>query len=396
MNSLELFNPLAEDFLDDPYAHFNRLREAEALHFHDAIGLWLVSRYDDVQAMLRQPLLGAVEERFFGNCPPGSDIDRLSESWLFFLNPPDHPRVRRLFTSTFVPRRVEAMRTYIAAVVNRRLDVLEANGGGDFVGTVAQDLPIAIICEMMGIPEVDLAVCTAHSSAIVKLLDPLITAEDLKRAEEGASWALGYFGDLLKERRADPGDDLISALITVNDEEPERLSDTELLNNIVFMFGAGHETATGMLGNGLHAMLTYRDQWELLCADTSRAPGAVSEIVRWDPPVQYFSRKVLGDLDIAGKTLKQGEVVMGLIGSANRDPRRFPDPDAFDITRQDQQALSFGGGIHYCIGAMLAKVEAEVAFRALAERFPGISLDGSAERRRMLAIRGYRRLGVRV
>ena len=396
MNSLELFNPLAEDFLDDPYAHFNRLREAEALHFHDAIGVWLVSRYDDVQAMLRQPLLGAVEERFFGNCPPGSDIDRLSESWLFFLNPPDHPRVRRLFTSTFVPRRVEAMRTYIAAVVNRRLDVLEANGGGDFVGTVAQDLPIAIICEMMGIPEVDLAVCTAHSSAIVKLLDPLITAEDLKRAEEGASWALGYFGDLLKERRADPGDDLISALITVNDEEPERLSDTELLNNIVFMFGAGHETATGMLGNGLRAMLTYRDQWELLCADTSRAPGAVSEIVRWDPPVQYFSRKVLGDLDIAGKTLKQGEVVMGLIGSANRDPRRFPDPDAFDITRQDQQALSFGGGIHYCIGAMLAKVEAEVAFRALAERFPGISLDGSAERRRMLAIRGYRRLGVRV
>ena len=130
MNSLELFNPLAEDFLDDPYAHFNRLREAEALHFHDAIGVWLVSRYDDVQAMLRQPLLGAVEERFFGNCPPGSDIDRLSESWLFFLNPPDHPRVRRLFTSTFVPRRVEAMRTYIAAVVNRRLDVLEANGGG--------------------------------------------------------------------------------------------------------------------------------------------------------------------------------------------------------------------------------------------------------------------------
>ena len=145
---------------------------------------------------------------------------------------------------------------------------------------------------MMGIPEVDLAVCTAHSSAIVKLLDPLITAEDLKRAEEGASWALGYFGDLLKERRADPGDDLISALITVNDEEPERLSDTELLNNIVFMFGAGHETATGMLGNGLRAMLTYRDQWELLCADTSRAPGAVSEILRWDPLVQYFSRKV--------------------------------------------------------------------------------------------------------
>ena len=194
----------------------------------------------------------------------------------------------------------------------------------------------------------------------------------------------------------DPGDDLISALITVNDEEPERLSDTELLNNIVFMFGAGHETATGMLGNGLRAMLTYRDQWELLCADTSRAPGAVSEIVRWDPPVQYFSRKVLGDLDIAGKTLKQGEVVMGLIGSANRDPRRFPDPDHVRhhpagpagpvvrwrhplLHRRDARQGRGGGRVPGAGGAV-----------------SGISLDGSAERRRMLAIRGYRRLGVRV
>ncbi|MEO3786694.1 cytochrome P450 [Actinocorallia sp. B10E7] len=397
MNSLELFNPLDPEFIADPYPYYRRVRDADHVYFHDVMDAHLVTRFDDVQAMLRDPGLGAVKERFFGNCPPGSDIDRVSESWLFFLDPPDHPRVRRLFTSTFAPRRVESMRETIRAVLDRRLDVLEREGGGDFIGTVAQDLPVAVICSMMGIPDMDLADCTRHSSAMVKLLDPLIDADQLAAAEQGAAWALDYFGALVKERRANPADDLISALVQVNDREPERLTDTELLNNIVFMFGAGHETATGMLGNGLHALLTHPGQWEALCADPEgRAPAVVAEVLRWDPPVQYFSRKVLREVEIGGRTIPEGASVMGLIGAANRDPAKFPDPDAFDVSRENVQSLSFGGGTHFCIGAMLARTEAEISFRALAERFPGIRPAAEPRRRKMLAIRGYEEFQVEI
>lgn len=396
IDSTALFDPLAPDFIDNPYAHYARLRETDPVHFHSTLGMWLVSRYDDIQGMLRQPRLGCVEERFFGNCPPGSDVDKISRSWLFFLNPPEHTRVRRLFTATFAPRRVESVRQSIRAVVDTRLDALEAAGGGDFIRMVAQDLPIAVICSMMGIPDVDLEDCTRHSSAMVKLLDPLISPDELTQAEKGASWALGYFGDLIAERRRNRQGDLISALVEINDENPDRLSDEELVNNVVFLFGAGHETTTSMLGNGLHALLTHPGQWARLRQEPSLIGNAVSEILRWDSSVQYFSRKVLEDMELSGRRLREGDVVMGLIGSANRDPRKFACPDDFDIERDNGQLLSFGGGVHYCIGAMLARIEAETALSAIIDRFPGMQVAAPPRRRKMLAVRGYEELRVGV
>jgi cytochrome P450 len=312
------------------------------------------------------------------------------------MDPPDHTRVRRLFAKAFTPRRIERLRPYIEAKVDVLLDTFAADGGGDFIEKLAQLLPAAVICHLLGIPEEDHAVCKGHSSAIFPLLDPVISDEQLERAEAAAAWFLDYFETLVEQRRRDPQDDLVSALLAAT-EGDQRLAPHELMNNVIFLFGAGHETTTSALGNGLAALLRHPDQLALLRSDPSLLPNAVLEMLRWDSPVQYIGRQVVADrIEIDGVELRNGEVVMGLLGAGNRDPKMFDEPDRFDISRPDCQPLSFGAGIHYCLGAALSRMETEVVFERLLARFPRLSLIGNPLRKGLFAVRSYAELPIEV
>jgi len=396
-DSMELFNPFADGFIDDPYSTYHKLRAYEPLHFHTGMNMWLMTRYRDIDEMLRTNDLGRGEQmRFFGNFEAGSAIDLVSRSWLFGMDPPDHTRVRRLFAKAFTPRRIARLRPYIEAKVDELLDQFAADGGGDFIEKVAQLLPVAVICHLLGIPDADHAVCKQHSSAVVPLLDPVITEEQLEKAEAGSAWFLEYFDHHIESRRRDPQDDLVSALLAAT-EDGQKLAKHELMNNVIFLFGAGHETTTSTLGNGLAALLLNPEQYDLLRKDLSLLSNAVLEMLRWDSPVQYIGRRVMVDnLVVDGVELERDQVVMGLLGAGNRDPEQFADPDRFDITRPEIQPLSFGAGIHYCLGAALSRLETEIVFEKLITRFPRLSMDGVPPRKGLFAVRSYTELVLEV
>jgi cytochrome P450 len=392
--SLALFNPFADGFLENPYIHYRRLRETASPYFHAALGQWLVSRYADLDAILREPRVGRGEAtRFFGNFEPGSAIDRASRGWIFGMDPPEHTRLRSLFTKAFTPRRVEGLRGYVEAKTTALLDILAAAGGGDLMDSLAFHLPVAVICELLGIPEADHDECKKNSSALIALLDPIITDEQRAAAEDASAFFIDYFGRLVERRETEPGDDLVSAfLAAVAAGTP--LSRQELVNNSLFLFGAGHETTSNLIGNGVYALMRFPDQWAALRADPSLAAKATAETLRWDPPVQYIGRRALEPVVLGDAQIAEGDLVMGLIGAANRDPERFDEPDLFDLTRQRNQALSFGAGIHFCVGSALARLEGETVFRELVTRFPRMSPAAPAVRRPLFAMRGYAELPV--
>jgi hypothetical protein len=394
-NSADLFDPLADGFVKDPYSWYDRLRATEPVHFHTGLKMWLVSRYADVDAMLRDDALGRGEQmRFFGHFEQGSAVDLASRSWLFGMDPPEHTRVRRQFAKAFSPRRVQSLRPYIERKVDELLDDFAADGGGDFIASVAQLLPVAVICMMLGLPEEEHGVCKEYSSAVVPLLDPVISDEQLRRADEGCAWFLDYFERLAEQRRHSPQDDLLSALLPLEDDGS--LAHHELINNIIFLFGAGHETTTSMLGNGLYGLLTHPEDYDALRQSPALVPNAVLEMLRWDSPVQYIGRRARTDLEINGTQIKQGDVVMGILGAGNRDPERFAEPHRFDIRRSDCQPLSFGAGIHYCLGAALSRMESEIVFDKLVRRFSRLRLIAEPERQGLFAVRSYIDLQVEI
>jgi cytochrome P450 len=395
-DSMAVFNPLAEGFIDDPYQHYAWLRAHEPIYFHSTLNAWLITGYHDINDMLRNNDLGRGEQmRFFGHIEAGSSIDLMSRSWVFVLDPPDHTRVRCLFATAFTNRCIRALRPYIEATVDDLLTRLAADGGGDFIEQVAQLLPISVICHLLGIPESDHAIFRTYSSAIFPLFDPMITPEQLRQADKAAAWFLDYFHRLVEQRRHDPRDDLVSALLATV-ENGQSLTPDELVNNVIFLFGAGHETTVGTLGNGLVALLRHPDQFALLRENPALLPNAVLEMLRWDSPVQYVGRRATVGMEINGIAIKKDQILMGLLGAGNRDPERFAEPDRFDITRVDCQPLSFGAGIHYCMGAALSRLETEVFFEKLIDRFPGISMPTRPLRRELFALRSYANLTVEI
>jgi cytochrome P450 len=392
--SLALFNPFAEGFLENPYVHYQRLRETESPYFHAALGQWLVTRYADLDALLREPRVGRGEAtRFFGNFEPDSAIDLASRGWIFGMDPPDHTRLRSLFVKAFTPRRVAGLRGYVEAKTTELLDGLAAAGGGDLMDALAFHLPVAVICELLGVPEADHEECKKNSSAMIALLDPIITPEQQAAAEDASAFFLDYFGRLVRRRTTEPGDDLVSAFIAAS-RTGTRVSQVELVNNSIFLFGAGHETTSNLIGNGVYALMHFPDQWAALCADPALAANVTNETLRWDPPVQYIGRRALESVTFGDTYIAEGDLMMGVIGAANRDPERFPDPDVFDLRRGRNQPLSFGAGIHFCVGSALARLEGETVFRELAERFPAMAPAAPALRRPLFAMRGYAELPV--
>jgi cytochrome P450 len=355
-----------------------------------------VTRYADLDAVLREPRVGRGEAtRFFGNFEPGSAIDLASRAWIFGMDPPEHTRLRSLFAKAFTARRVEGLRGYVEAKTTELLDAFAAAGGGDLMDALAFHLPVAVICELLGIPEADHGECKKNSSALMALMDPIITEEQLAAAEDASAFFIDYFGRLVERRRTEPGDDLVSAFLAAA-AAGTPLSPEELVNNSLFLFGAGHETTANLIGNGVYALMRFPDQWAALRADPALAAKVTAETLRWDPPVQHIGRRALEPVVVGGAQIAEGDLVMGMIGAANRDPERFADPDLFDLSRERNQALSFGAGIHLCVGSALARLQGETVFRELVTRFPAMSPAAPAVRRPLFGMRGYAELSVTV
>jgi cytochrome P450 len=360
----------------DPYPLYAAVRE-HAPAFRTAAGPVVVTRYDDCEWVLRDPRFGkgtprpwernGITEAEWHERFPGYARNRRA---LLFLDPPDHTRVRRLVAKAFTPRTVERLRPDIVRLTDDVLDRLD--GEVDVISDLALALPITVIGEMLGVPEGDRDELQPLVRASTAALDPQAPLDDLDVAFRARDAVGERMQELIAERRAQPTDDLLSHLTHV-EEAGDRLTPDELVSTVTQLFAAGFETTTNLIGNGLLALLDHPDQMARLRVDRSLLGTAVEEMLRWDPPVQLDSRQPLVEMDIHGVPVRRGETVVTLLGAANRDPRTFPDPDRFDVGRDGATSLSFASGIHYCVGAALARVEGQVVFDRLLTRFPVIA-----------------------
>jgi cytochrome P450 len=392
-----VFDPLDPAFLADPYPFYRRLRE-QAPVFKAEQGFWLLSRYEDVASSLRdkrfgKDFAGTIERRYGSDRLAEPTIANLSRTMLV-LDPPDHTRLRGLVTKAFTARRIADMRARIRAQVDRQLDRVIDKGAMDVIRDLAHRLPVIVICDMLGIPEEHRAGFLVGSNVSGRILDPVpMTPEELAHANAMTEAGNSYFDQLCELRRREPQDDLTTELVRA-EEAGDRLSAEELRANIGLLFGAGHETTTNLIGNGLLALHRSPDQWRRLKDDPSLIPGAIEELLRFDSSVQMTGRVTSTEVEIGGVALPAGESVIMLVGAANRDPAQYADPDRLDVGRQNVRQMSFGGGIHHCLGAQLARLEAELVFTALVERLPTLELPEKdrPDWRRSFTLRGLTKL----
>ena len=394
-----LFNPLSPEFIRDPYPHYDRLRRTDPVHITPH-GMYLASRHAEVSLALRDKRFGKdfVERstRRYGPKIMEEPVFRSMSRWMLQQDPPDHTRLRGLVVKAFTARRVEDMRPRIQQVVDQTLDRIAARGHMDLIEDFAFRLPVTIICDMLGIPEDHREAFYAGSRNGGRLLDPVpLSPAEIAEANAGNAMAQMYFQQLFELRRKSPGNDLTTQLVQA-EEDGSKLSNEELTANIILLFGAGHATTVNLIGNGLLALYRNPDQLALLKANPALITNAVEEFLRYDSSVQMSGRVTLEDIDdLGGKKIPKGETVLCLLGSANRDPAVYPDrPDRLDITRPNVRPLSFGGGIHFCLGAQLARIEAEIAIATLLRRLPDLKLDDAVnpEWRPTFVLRGLKRL----
>jgi cytochrome P450 len=393
-----LFNPLSPDFIRDPYPHYDRLRTLDPIHV-TPFGQFVTSRHADVSLVMRDKRFGKdfVERttRRYGPEIMNEPVFRSMSYWMLQADPPDHTRLRGLVVKAFTARRVEDMRPRIQQIVDEAIDAVIERGHMDLIEDFAFRLPVTIICDMLGIPEEHREVFYKSSRDGGRLLDPVpLSAEEIKQGNAGNLMAQMYFQQLFELRRRTPGDDLITQLVQA-EEDGNKLTNEELTANIILLFGAGHETTVNLIGNGLLALHRNPDQLALLKVRPELMEGAIEEFLRYDSSVQMTGRVALEDVDLGGAKIPKGETVLCLLGSANRDPAVYPDrPDRLDVTRQNVKPLSFGGGIHFCLGAQLARIEAEIAIATLLRRLPDLRIDDveNPEWRPTFVLRGLKRL----
>ena len=392
-----LFNPMSPEVIADPYPYYRRLRETDPVH-RSPLGFFVASRHADVAHVLRDKRFGkdfvGRMIRRFGKEVMEEPIYRSMSHWMLQQDPPDHTRLRGLVVKAFTARRVEDMRPRIQEIVDASLDRVAAQGHMDLIADFAFRLPVTVICEMLGIPKEEHEVFFHGARTGGRLLDPVpLSRTEIDEANAGSLMQAEYFRSLFELRRRQPGDDLTSQLVQA-EEEGAKLSNEELTANIILLFGAGHETTVNLIGNGLLALYRNPDQLRLLQRDPSLTANAIEELLRYDSSVQLTSRTTLEDVEVGGVAVAKGESVLCLLGAANRDPAAYPDPDRLDITRANIRPLSFGGGIHFCLGAQLARIEGEIAIATLLRRLPTLRLD-DAERpdwRQTFVLRGLNRL----
>ena len=375
-----LFNPLSPDFIRDPYPSYDKLRtHAPVLHL-PALNGYLVSRNADAALVLRDKRFGKDYvtriTRRFGPEALNEPVYRAMGRWMLTQDPPDHTRLRGLVVKAFTARRVEDMRPKIQAIVDDSIDRVIGQGRMDLISDFAFRLPVIVICDMLGIPETDREIFFKRERTGGRLLAPVpLSRAEIDEANAAHANSEAYFQRLFDLRRREPGDDLTTQLVQA-EEAGSKLSNEELTANIILLFGAGHETTVNLIGNALLALHRNPDQLELLKSNLSLMPNAIEEFLRYDSSVQLTYHVAMEDVEIGGVKIPQGDNVMCLLGSANHDPAVYPDhPDRLDITRPNVRPLSFGGGIHFCLGAQLARLEAEVALTTLLRRIPNLRID---------------------
>jgi cytochrome P450 len=388
------FDPRSPAFRADPYPFYELLRSFAPIFYWEPWGLWFLTAHEDCQALLRDDRLGHYRPSASAAPPAQAALWRMQANWLLTMNPPDHTRLRALVQKAFTPRAVAELRTMIQGVTDTLLDRVEERGTMEVMADLAYPLPVTVICEMLGVPTADQARFHGWSAAIVRSLDLIEDEEIYSRASLAAAELTDYLDGLLRERRARPRGDILSALVAA-EEAGDRLTKEELFGTCSLLLVAGHETTVNLIGNGTLALLRRPDQWRRLGAEPSITATAVEELLRYDSPVQLTSRVVLQDVTYKGHTFPAGSFVAFLIGAANRDPAQFAEPARLDLGRANNKHLAFGGGIHYCLGAPLARLEGEIAFATLARRLPTLALDGPEPTYRdNLTLRGLERLEV--
>lgn len=404
-----MLNPYEPGFFADPYAQYRLVREQDPVHL-SPIGSVALFRYDDVHRVLRDPSL-SVEERHMKPLAVEAALDpdiaaMLEERrdggthTMLNLDPPDHHRLRRLVSKVFTPRTIEELRPRVQQLVDEHLDLAFATGRDvDLIAGLAFPLPFIVISEMLGIPEGrDRAQLRDWSGAVVKTFDPILTRAETLAAFEAIDGIHAYLDEVIAWKRENPSDDLLTALVAAEDEG-DRLSEIELIEQVLLLYVAGHETTVNLIGNGTLALLRNRDQLELLANETTADATFVDELLRYDSPVQMSRRVTLAPYEIGERTVEPGTVLMTCLGSANRDPAKWgATADALDLRRADaRDHMSFGGGFHSCLGAHLARLEGQVALTTLVRRFPRVELaTDDLEYNGRIVLRGLSTLPVRL
>jgi cytochrome P450 len=381
------------EFLADPYPTYTKLRENRAPVYlplgGPTAGMWLVTRYEDVAAVLREAKISKEMSRLVPP-PPSMPLD----ATMLFRDPPEHFRLRSLANQAFTPKRVKDLEARIEEIANALIDRVEGQGGMDLIADFAMPLPIVVIAEMLGVPAEERDTFRRWSNDLITGTDA-VRGTDERRQKQGEAVAslMGYFARLIADRRADPREDIISALIEAQ-EEGGRMTEEELLGTCVLLLVAGHETTVNLFGNGLLALLRHPDQAALLKRQPDLLPSAVEEMLRYESPVQRGTFRVTtAPVEVGGTLLGVGEQVSAVLGAANRDPGQFPEAGNFDINRTPNRHLAFGLGIHFCLGSALARTEARIGFGRLLDRLPNLRLISEAvEWNQNTLIRGLRHL----
>jgi cytochrome P450 len=393
------------NFIADPYRTYSYLRTTGPLHWADKFrsGAWLVPRYADVMAGLHDPRLSSKRSHTLTAALPTevqgefTTFNQIFSRFMLFLDPPEHSRIRKLLNKEFTPNMIQRLRPRIQQIVDSLLDQVAGKSEMEFMTEFAHLLPVRVIAEMLGIPSEDQRDFEIWSDDLTDFFgNAAATVETARRAQNSLVSLTEYFRARLPERRANKRDDLVSLLLRV-EEEGEILTSEELLAQCTLLLVAGHETTRNLLGNGMLALLQNPDQFAKLKENPSLINSAVRELARYDSPVQFSGRAATEDFSWHDHEIKKGQTVVLLLGSANRDAEKFSEPDKLEITRDEGMPLSFGHGIHFCIGAALAYTEAEIAFTTLLERTSGLRmLDDVPAWRPNMSFRGLSRLPLAV
>ena len=396
MLDFELTRPPA-DFTDNPYPHYARLRERDPVHAMAGGGV-LLTRYDDALAVYRDARASSDKKIEFKPKFGDSPLYEHHTTSLVFSDPPLHTRVRRLIMGALSQRAIARMEGDVAALVTSLLDRIAEKSEIDFIEEFAAQIPIEVIGNLLDVPRAERGPLRGWSLAILSGLEPAPTPEMLERGNRAVREFIAYLENLVGERRRKPGDyesDVLTRLI-LGEKDGERLTESELCHNCIFMLNAGHETTTNLIGNGMWLLLAHPAEMARLRAEAALVPSAVEEMLRCEGPIQLNNRRLTAPMALGGKDLPAGTSITIAIGAANRDPAQFPDPDRFDAARDPNRHVAFGQGAHACSGMNVARMEGRVAFSRLLARFPRIELAGAPERDRRVRFRGFRRLPVRV
>jgi cytochrome P450 len=390
------FNPMDPEFVADPYPMYRRLQADDPVH-HSPLGFWVLTRYADVIASLRdprlikEPIAAFVAARFGMAVPPGLGLSMLDR------DPPDHTRLRGLVSKAFTPKALERLRPDIQRIVDGLLDDVDRHGEMDLIDEFAYPLPVNVICDMLGVPVRDHERFRQWGLDIARGLDAIMLPPDSEvgqRSVAGRRALAEYFRELIAARRASPRDDMLSALIAA-EEAGDKLNEDELLATCILLLVAGHETTVNLIGNGTLALLRHPAELRRLRDDPGIIGTAVEELLRFDGPVQRTARIPSEDIVIGGRTIPKGEMVMPFLGAADRDAAQFPDPHRLDLTRADNRHIAFGMGIHFCLGAPLARMEGQIAINTLLRRLPKLALaTDTPQFRQSLTLRGLQSLPV--